>query len=454
MSKTILVLGAGRSSASLIDYLLSDATAHGWHIVVGDLAEDMARVRIGDHPRGTATRFDIADEARSHIAIAAADVVISLMPAALHPQVARLCLALGKHLLTASYVSADMRALHTAALEKDLLFLNECGLDPGIDHMSAMAMIDSIRNVGGTFISFESFTGGLIAPETDPENPWRYKFTWNPRNVVTAGQSTAKFLQDGVFKYIPYQQLFQRTTPVTVTTYDGAGFKDHGTFEGYANRDSLHYIETYGLHGIRTMLRGTLRYPGYCSTWNILVQLGCCDDTYDLENVDKMTHVQFISAFLDLAPGQDPAQKIAELFHLAPSSPELQRIRWSGFFSDEPLGLTKATPAQAVEHILNKKWKLNPQDKDLVVMVHRLIYKVGTVTHQNEVFLVVTGEDSLHTAMAKTVGLPLGVATKLLLNGQIRQRGVQIPIVPELYIPILAELANLGIRLTHTSSQP
>jgi saccharopine dehydrogenase (NADP+, L-glutamate forming) len=304
--------------------------------------------------------------------------------------------------------------------------------------MSAMHLIDTIRAQGGTFISFESFTGGLIAPETDPQNPWRYKFTWNPRNVVVAGQSTAKFLQDGVFKYIPYQQLFQRTTPVTVPGY--------GAFEGYANRDSLHYIETYGLQGIRTMLRGTLRYPGYCSAWNILVQLGCCDDTYDLEDAARMTHVQFISAFLDLAPGEDPAQKIASRFHLTPSSPELQRIRWSGFFSDEPIGLPKATPAQVVEHILNKKWKLNPQDKDLVVMYHRFIYRVGAATYQSEVSLVTTGEDSVHTAMARTVGLPLAVATKLLLTGRIKLRGVQVPTVPDLYIPILGELGSLGIQ--------
>jgi len=445
MSKTILVLGAGRSSTSLIDYLLAQAAGHDWHVVVGDLAEDMARARINAHPRGTSVLFDIADEARSHIAIAGADVVISLLPAALHPQVARLCLATGKHLLTASYVSADMKAMHTAALEKNLLFLNECGLDPGIDHMSAMVAIDSIRNLGGTITSFESFTGGLIAPETDPQNPWRYKFTWNPRNVVVAGQSTAKFLQDGVFKYIPYQQLFQRTTPVTVPMC--------GAFEGYANRDSLHYIETYGLEGIRTMVRGTLRYPGYCSAWNILVQLGCCDDTYDLEDVGKMTHAQFISAFLDGAPGEDPEPKIASRFHLAPSSPELQRLRWSGFFSDEPIGLGRATPAQAVEHILNKKWKLNPQDKDLVVMYHRFIYKAGATTFQNEVSLVATGEDSVHTAMAKTVGLPLAVATKLLLTGQIKLRGVQIPIIPDLYDPILGELGSLGIQMTNRDGQ-
>ena len=442
MSKTILVLGAGRSSASLIDYLLAHAVAHDWHVVVGDLAEDMARARINAHPRGTAILFDLADEARSHLTLAGADVVISLLPAALHPRVARLCLTLGKHLLTASYVSAEMKAMHRDASAQHLLFLNECGLDPGIDHMSAMQVIDRIRREGGRLTSFESFTGGLIAPDTDPQNPWRYKFTWNPRNVVVAGQGTARFLQDGVYKYIPYQQLFQRTTPVTVPAY--------GAFEGYANRDSLQYIDTYGLQGIRTMLRGTLRYPGYSSTWNILVQLGCCDDTYQLEDVGTMTHARFIGAFLELAPGTDPAAKIAHQFHLEASAPELQRLRWSGFFDDELIGLSQGTPAQVVEHILHKKWKLDPADKDLVVMVHRFIYEADNATYRIEASLATTGDDAWHTAMAKTVGLPLAIATRLLLTEKIQQRGVQIPTVPDLYEPILEELQTLGISLTES----
>jgi saccharopine dehydrogenase-like NADP-dependent oxidoreductase len=441
MTKTILVLGAGRSSASLIQYLLANA-AGNWRVVVGDLAAHVAQTHIGSHPAGTAIAFDIADEPGSRNTIAAADVVISLVPATLHPKVARLCMALHKHLLTASYVSDEMKAMHTAALDQNLLFLNECGLDPGIDHMSAMQVIDRIRQQGGTLTTFESFTGGLIAPDTDPHNPWRYKFTWNPRNVVVAGQNTAKFLQNGVFKYIPYQQLFRRITPVTVPAY--------GSFEGYANRDSLQYVDTYGLQGIKTMLRGTLRYPGYCSAWNILVQLGCCDDTYELEQVGTMTHRQFINAFLPIQTGEDPAGKLAAHFNLDPAGPELQRLRWSGFFDEEAIGLTKATPAQIVEHILNKKWKLNPRDKDLVVMWHRFVYEAEGREHQIQASLVATGDDAVHTAMAKTVGLPLAIAAKLLLQNKISRRGVAIPTTPDFYDPILQELNTLGIRLTET----
>jgi saccharopine dehydrogenase-like NADP-dependent oxidoreductase len=287
--KTILALGAGRSSAVLISYLLQQAKENGWKILVGDLSVDAARERVGNSPAGEAIRFDVNHEEESRKSIAQADVVISLLPAHFHPMVAKYCLALSKHLLTASYVSEEMNAFHEDAQAKGLLFLNECGLDPGIDHMSAMQVIDKIKQDGGKLTSFESFTGGLIAPETDPGNPWRYKFTWNSRNVVMAGQSTAKYIQEGEYKYIPYQQLFKRITPVNVPGY--------GEYEGYANRDSLKYIDTYKLTGIKTMLRGTLRNKGFCTAWDILVQLGCCDDTYLMEGVSAMTHRSFISSF-------------------------------------------------------------------------------------------------------------------------------------------------------------
>src|SRR6478609_6957740 len=224
----ILILGAGRSSSSLISYLLDQAKVNSWQVTVGDVSEQAARDRVGNSPVGKSIRFDIADVESSKAAIASADVVVSLIPAHLHPLVAKICISEQKHLLTASYVSDEMNSFHAEAQAKGILLLNECGLDPGIDHMSAMQVINKIKASGGKLTSFESFTGGLIAPETDPDNPWRYKFTWNPRNVVMAGQSTAKFLYDGSYKFIPYQQLFQRTTPVTVPGY--------GEYEGYANR--------------------------------------------------------------------------------------------------------------------------------------------------------------------------------------------------------------------------
>ncbi|MBT1689691.1 saccharopine dehydrogenase C-terminal domain-containing protein [Dawidia soli] len=437
--KTVLILGAGRSSSALISYLLDEASRQGWSVMVGDLSADAAAERLQGYTIGRALRFDAGDEQASRATVAAADVVISLLPAMLHPVIARYCLQEGKHLLTASYVSPEMKALHPEALGKGLLFLNECGLDPGIDHMSAMQVIDRIKAQGGELTSFESFTGGLIAPDTDPENPWRYKFTWNPRNVVMAGQSTARYLHDGQYKYIPYQQLFKRITRVHVPGY--------GAYEGYANRDSLSYRDTYGLDGVRTLLRGTLRKEGFCGAWDVLVQLGCCDDTYVMHGVEDLTHRTFIDAFLESAAGVSVEEKLMRRFSLAPQGPELTRLRWSGLLDDQPVGLATGTPAQVLEHILTKRWALHPADKDFIVMWHRFRYTLGGVEKVIQASLVATGEDAVRTAMAKTVGLPLAIAATLLLQGKLAARGVLIPISPEFYNPILAELSTLGITL-------
>ncbi len=441
--KSILVLGAGRSSAALIDYLLQQAEHNDWRVTVADVSVEAARERVGNSPKGSAISFDILQESASLI-IREYDVVISMLPQLLHPIIAKKCLQYGKHLLNASYVSDEIKLFDAQAREKGLLFLNECGLDPGIDHMSAMQVIDRIKNQGGELHSFESFTGGLIAPETDPENPWRYKFTWNPRNVITAGQGTAKFLQNGQYKYIPHQQLFKRITSIEVPGY--------GAYEGYPNRDSLKYRNTYGLQKIKTMLRGTLRDKGFCGAWDIFVQLGCTDDTYKMEEVGHMTHDDFINSFLEYHPDWTVEEKIAHKFHMRLEGPELQRLNWSGLFDNEPVGLKEGSPAQILEHILNKRWKLNSHDRDMIVMWHRFRFKQEGREREMHASLVVQGENAIHTAMAKTVGLPLGIAAKLLLQEKIKGRGVLIPTSKEFYEPILNELKTLGIELSESEA--
>jgi len=439
--KSILVLGAGRSSSSLIAYLLRHAPHHDWKVIVGDADLETARKKTGDHPFGSAISFDIlGPESADHIQ--GSDLVISLLPPPLHPLVAEKCLQFNKHLLTASYVSEQMTRLAEQARSKGLIFLNECGLDPGIDHMSAMQIIDRIRDSGGRITSFESFTGGLIAPDTNPENPWRYKFTWNPKNVVMAGQGTAKYLQGGKYKYVPYQQLFKRTTPIHV--------QGLGDYEGYANRDSLKYITTYKLDGIETMIRGTLRNKGFCGAWNVFVQLGCCDDSYEMEGTASLTHAGFLDSFLPELPGKNIRQKLGSDKNLTLSGYELDYLQWSGFFDAEPVGLRSGTPARILEHILNKKWKLNPADKDQIVMWHRFEYQTGGAKKSVQATLVATGVDSTYTAMAETVGLPLAIAAKLILQGRIGVKGVVIPTLPEIYEPVLAELKTLGIVMKET----
>lgn len=440
--KVILVLGAGRSSSALIDYLLDNASVSGWHVTVGDFNLKSAQERVGSSKNGTPIQFNIEETQQSEKAIQTSDIVISLLPAAFHPKVARLCLKFSKHLFTASYISDEMLSFHDEAVSKGLLFMNECGLDPGIDHMSAMDLINRIKNKGGNILSFESFTGGLIAPETAVENPWRYKFTWNPHNVVVAGQGAAKFLQEGQYKFISYQQLFKRTTSIHIPNF--------GDFEGYANRDSLKYINAYGLQGVKTMLRGTLRNDGFCSAWNILVQLGCTDDAYSMEGVDKMTHRNFINSFLPYDDTMMLEEKILTRFGIEATGPEMERLKWSGFFEEIPVGLESGTPAKILEHILNKKWRLDPHDKDMVVMWHRFTYALGSETREIQSHIIAIGDDSVKTAMAKGVGLPLAIAAKLFLEGKVKQRGVCLPIDKAEYEPILKELETLGIQ-THES---
>ena len=434
----ILVLGAGRSATSLITYLLKASEANDWKVTVADYALQLAQEKIGDHANAEAVAFNINNESERDALVSDHDVVISMLPARFHVAVAEACLDFDKHLITASYVSEDMKALHEQAEEKGLLFLNECGLDPGIDHMSAKKVIDMIREKGFDLRAFESFTGGLLAPNPAVDNPWQYKFTWNPRNVVLAGQGTVKFIQEGRYKYIPYHKLFRRIEMIHIP--------GHGYFEGYANRDSLLYLDVYGLRGIKTLYRGTLRKPGFCKAWNIFVTLGATDDSYLMEGVKNMTHRQFINSFLSYNPNDSVELKLAHYLGLDLDGPEMHKLRWLGLFDETPVGLQKGTPAQLLEHILKKKWTIEPDEKDQIVMWHLFDYEDGDKIKRVRSAMVATGEDAAETAMSKTVGLPLGIATKLLLQGKIQARGVCIPITPEFYNPILDELEALGFH--------
>lgn len=438
--RTILVLGAGRSAKALITYLLERSDRYDWSVVVGDKIVTNAQAQVAGHARGSAIYFDLDESDAIATVIASVDVVISLLPPEMHNRVAEHCLYHKKHLMTASYLTGGMKALHDAAKSNNLLFLNECGLDPGIDHMSAMEIIDGIKKKGGQIRSFESFAGGLIAPGTDPDNPWRYKFTWNPRNVVTAGQhGAAEFLQHGIRCTVPYEELFKTVTPVFVPGL--------GDFEGYPNRDSLGYLDLYGLKDLTDMIRGTLRYKGFCSAWDILVNLGCCYENKPVIPCLSMTHLDFMNTFVKAGAGT-LKERIALRFGLPTESHEIGCLTWSGLFDSVPIGLDAGTPAQILEHILMKKWKLGAGDKDMIVMFHRLTYEISGKTHQIQTSLTVEGEDSYFTAMAMTVGLPLGIAAKLLLENEISARGVVIPAKREFYEPILHELSTFGITFT------
>lgn len=435
----ILILGAGLSSSSLIQYLLQQADTKGWKVRIGDQSFDLAKSKIQGHPAGEAFAFDVFDEQLRNEAISKADIVVSMLPAGFHPLVARACLQYNCHMLCASYVSDELRGLEAAFQEKGLLLLAELGLDPGIDHMSAMKVIDSIRKAGHELIGFETFTGGLLAAKTEEGNPWQYKFTWNPRNVVLAGQGIVKFRQEGRYKYIPYHKLYRRTEIIHIP--------GHGYFEGYANRDSLKYLSLYQLEGIPTLFRGTLRRPGFCKAWNIFVQLGATDDSYEMEGVSTMTHRQFINSFLSYNPHDSIELKLAHYLNLDMEGEEMYKLQWLGLFEETPVGLAKGSPAQVLEHILRKRWSMSVTDRDRIVMWHKFDFLEHGVHRQIQSYMVVEGTSSTETAMAKTVGLPLAIATCLLADQQLElEPGIHIPTVAALYNPILDQLAELGFE--------
>ena len=437
--KKVLVLGAGRSSSTLIDFLLAHSIENDWQVVVGDLDEGLAKEKINGHSRGEAMAFDIFNESHQQKLSSGFDLIISMMPASFHIHVAKICAAHGINMLTASYVTDEIKSLSPQFEENNAGLIMEMGLDPGIDHMSAMKVLDRIRESGSELHAFETFTGGLLAP-SDDDNPWEYKFTWNPRNVVLAGQGYVKFIQEGRFKYIPYQKLFRRTEVIHIPEY--------GYFEGYANRDSLKYLDAYKLQGINTLYRGTLRRVGFCKAWDIFVQLGATDDTYELHDVANMTHRQFINSFLSYNPDDSVELKLAHYLNLDLESDEMYKLKWLGMFEEELVGLEKGTPAQILEHILKKKWTIAKDEKDMIVMWHKFVYKEKGEVKQIQSYMAVEGEDSINTAMSKTVGLPLAVSAQLILQGKMSPKGVHIPTEKEIYEPVLSELESHGITFT------
>lgn len=432
--KRILVVGAGLSATSLIEYLLNKSEENDWIVVVADYDYALAEQKINNHPRGIALHFDVFDVEQRNDAIRESDIVVSMLPASMHVLLAEDCVIQGVNMITASYVSDEIQALDEKAKEKGVLLLNEIGLDPGIDHLSAKKIIDEIQSKGGEIKLFKSFCGGLVAPEYD-DNPWNYKFTWNPRNVVLAGQETAQFIRNNLYKYIPYTKLFKRVENIEVL--------NEGNFEAYANRDSLTYRESYNLRDIPTMLRGTLRRPGFSKAWDVFVQLGMTDDTFELSNVSELTYREFLNSFLVYDTVKTVEDKVQE--YLSLDKEVMNKLSWLGLFEDKKIGLEKGSPAQVLQHILEKKWSLKADDKDMIVMQHLFEYTLNGVSHNLKSSLVLRGKDQTHTAMSMTVGLPVAIATELILTDKVKMSGVKIPIDKEIYLPVLEKLKEFGI---------
>jgi saccharopine dehydrogenase-like NADP-dependent oxidoreductase len=418
MSKHILIFGAGRSATVLIDYLKKLLVPGDWRLTVADSNRLLAEAKTANAPYTSAIQIDIKNSEERRRLISEADVVISMLPPALHFPVAEDCCMYKKHLLTASYISEEIKQLSKKIADANILFLCEMGLDPGIDHMSAMQIIDRLHASGAEIVSFTSHCGGLVAPESD-DNPWHYKISWNSANVVKAGATGAVFKEDHQEKYIPYQQLFQHCSVTNVP-----GF---GHYAWYPNRDSLHYIPLYGLEKTRSFLRTTLRHPDFCSGWHCIVQAGLTSEE-PIESMKDLTFKKWSQAILPFITKENKEQ-----------------FGWLGLFDENLVPQELTCSAAILQHLLEKKLMLREHDKDMIIMMHEFTYRLNSRLTELKSLLVVKGEDNLHTAMAKTVGLPLGIATKLLLEDKIQLRGLHIPVSKEIYEPVLDELSKLGI---------
>ena len=436
--KVILVLGAGRSSSSLIAHVLGQAEVEGWEIHVGDLSLAAAEAKVGGHPYGVAFALSGEDSSERDARIASADLVISMLPAFMHVEVARVAISAGVNVITPSYVSPEMQALDAEARAAGVLVLNELGLDPGIDHMSAMQVIDEIRAKGGRMVGFASYCGGLVAPASD-DNPWHYKLSWNPRNVVLAGQGgSATFLDRGRVRVVPPHRTFQSLTPIEV---------DGRAYDGYPNRDSLGYRELYGLHDVETLVRGTLRCAGFSPSWDVLVQLGMVRDDATLTWAEGISWADWTRTFLPAEAEVGRTVRDAVRHVTGAGEDDLDRLEWLGLF-DEASGPDRVTgtPAQIVEALVTVKWVLRPEDRDMIVMWHRFDYEINGERKARTSSLCLEGKDSVFTAMSDTVGLPMALAVKPLLNGEFGTTGVDVPMSRTYYEPLLKGLEGLGIR--------
>lgn len=436
--RKILVIGSGKSTSYLLKYLSDNAEKENWSVTIADLKPNNIQPYVASNPKVKIISFDVTKPEEREQFICDTDIVISMLPAFMHTMVAKDCLRLRKHLVTASYISDELKQMESAVKKAGLIFMNEIGLDPGIDHMSAMKIIDSMKAEGLEITAFESFTGGLVSPESEKDNPWKYKFTWNPRNVVVAGQGPAvKFIQEGKYKYIPYHKLFRRTEYLEIEGY--------GRFQGYANRDSLKYMDMYGLNNVKTFFRGTLRRPGFCRAWDMFVQLGLTDDSYIMEDSENMTFRDFINSFLAYDVSDSVELKVQHYLNIDQDSDLMEMLEYLDLFKRIRVGLKNVTPAQILQHILERKWSLSHDDKDMVIMLHKIDFIEANHKKQMQSSMVVTGENQIYTSMAKTVGLPVAIASKLILNGVIKTAGVLLPLDKEVYEPLLKELKNYDI---------
>lgn len=437
--KKILLIGAGRTATSLVSYLGNIAEEKDWQITVADQSLELAKQRADNNQRVRAIKFNVFNDEQLEAELSNVNAVISLLPETLHIHLVKECIKHKVHLLTASYVSPQMKSFNEDAKKAGIILLNEMGLDPGIDHMETIRLINEVKQKNGKITSLRSFGGGLVSPQSD-DNPWGYKITWNPMNVVIAGMASARYVKDGKLKIVPYNRLFIDTEIVDIPGV--------GRYEAYPNRDSVKYREIYHVPEIKNVYRGSLRKIGYCSAWNALVKIGLTDNRYIIPDSCKLTYDEFVSIFLSKRSGCTTRETLLELLDESPDSPVMKKIEWLGLLSNKKVKVKNGSPAEILLDLLLEKWEFKQDDKDMVILHTEVEYEHEQKIEKMISSIVIYGEDSTNTAMAATVGLPLAIGAKLVLDDKIKERGVLIPIHEDIYNPTLLELAELGIKPT------
>jgi len=434
--KNILLFGAGKSATCLIDYLLTNAPRQKWHVTVVDSDLMLIKSKTGKSYYVTPVAIDIRDQQARQILVEETDLVISLLPPSLHILVAKDCLQYRKHLLTASYTDPEVKKLQKDIQKAGLLFMYEMGLDPGIDHMSAMKVIHSIEKKGGLIYSFKSYCGGLISPESN-DNPWQYKITWNARNIVLAGQSGATYKDKGKVKELNHEQLFDQSKTIVIPGL--------GKLAYYPNRDSLAYMSSYNLDNIPTFMRATLRYPDFCEGWSAVIRLGLTDDSRKIQT-DNLSFFKWATQHVKTDKQLSNEENVALFLGVSSKSKVIRQLKYLGLLNGEVINQGEQTNATVLQQAMESRLGMSPNDKDMIVMMHEIEFERRNIATRMHSYMIVQGEDNLRTAMAKTVGLPLGITAKLLLQDKIALTGLHIPVMPEVYNPVLKELEEHDIR--------
>jgi saccharopine dehydrogenase (NADP+, L-glutamate forming) len=434
----ILIIGAGRSSNVIIQYLLNQAKKFNWFVTVADAQPQLAIEKVNGHPNGRGTWLDVRKPGDRKDLIMRSDVVVSLLPPSLHYRLAKDCNKYNKYLVCASYVTRNMWRLNPQIIDTDLAFLSQEGLDAGVEPMASVKLVNDVRTKGGKVISLRTYAGGVMAQGT-VNNPWDYRLSWNPRNIVLAGHGTTQYIIKGKYKFLPYNRLYQHYRKIEVA--------DLGTYDSFANRDSLLFRKEFGIDDIPTLKRSILRSKGFCDAWNALVELGMTDTNFPILELEKMTYRDLFEAYLiGYQEGNKSLKdRVAVVLGEENNSDVMKKLEWLGLFDRRKIRMSNASPAQILQDLLEKKMQLQKGDKDLVINMNVIKYKLKGKVYRLYSTMTLEGDADGDTAMSKFIGLPIGIMVKMIMRGQITSKGVSTQARPEVYTPILEELKEHGL---------